>query len=201
LTIDFDPARHCGARAKQNEGKPCRAPKVTGSERCYIHGGKSKRGDAAGPYRHGERSKYVRTDAITEVLADAGLPAEKLAEVTMRANLADRRRRRADLGDAVDLDVAEKLDAGDRGDSAVLLKTVELARAAEQPAQGFTLTLQQPGAASVTVRTMAGPAVALKSPTGDLLLDDGRGNWVRAVSREVDGVDVWSALVLEEKQP
>jgi hypothetical protein len=43
--------------------------------------------------------------------------------------------------------------------------------------------------------------VALKSPTGDLLLDDGRGNWVRAVSREVDGVDVWSALVLEEKQP
>jgi hypothetical protein len=201
LTIEFDPARHCGARAKQNEGKPCRAPKVIGSERCYIHGGKSKRGDAAGPYRHGERSKYVRTDAITEVLTDAGLPAEKLAEVTMRANLADRRRRRADLGATVDLDVAEKLDAGDRGDAGVLLKASELARAAEQPNTGFSLTIAQPGSHMQSVRTMNGLAVALKAPDGSLLLPDGRGNYVPAVSRDIDDVEVWSALVLEEKQP
>ncbi|STX38812.1 HGGxSTG domain-containing protein [Legionella feeleii] len=35
----FESARRCGARAKSNNGKPCRCPAIKGKARCRVHGG------------------------------------------------------------------------------------------------------------------------------------------------------------------
>lgn len=35
----FDNAPRCSAKAKSNEGKPCRCPAVKGKARCRVHGG------------------------------------------------------------------------------------------------------------------------------------------------------------------
>ena len=35
----FDNAPRCGAKAKVNNGKPCRCPAIKGKARCRVHGG------------------------------------------------------------------------------------------------------------------------------------------------------------------
>ena len=35
----FDNAPRCGAKAKVNNGEPCRCPAIKGKSRCRLHGG------------------------------------------------------------------------------------------------------------------------------------------------------------------
>lgn len=35
----FDKAPRCGAKAKVNNGEPCRCPAIKGKSRCPLHGG------------------------------------------------------------------------------------------------------------------------------------------------------------------
>lgn len=195
------PARRCKRKSKRT-GEQCKAWVMGEGEVCYHHGAKSRRGQESGQYVHGEKSKYIRRTAIAEALQAADTAPEAIVELTLKANMADRRQRREKLteeGD-LDLDVADRLDAGDRGDSAVLLKASEQARAIDKPETGFNLTIQQPGSTSISVRTMNGMAVAIKAPDGALLLEATPGQWVKAICREVDDVEIWSPLILEGGQ-
>ncbi len=57
----------CGAKTRS--GKTCQTPPVSGSNRCRMHGGKSKRGIEAGRYKHGLYSKYAGSQ-LKDVLAE-----------------------------------------------------------------------------------------------------------------------------------
>lgn len=53
----FESAPRCGARTKNNNGKPCRCPAIKGKARCRVHGG--AKGSGAPRYnlnalKHGE---------------------------------------------------------------------------------------------------------------------------------------------------
>lgn len=53
----FQSAPRCGARTKNNQGKPCRCPAIKGKARCRVHGG--AKGSGAPPFnlnafKHGE---------------------------------------------------------------------------------------------------------------------------------------------------
>jgi uncharacterized protein YjcR len=53
----FNSAPRCGARAKSNNGKPCRCPAVKGKTRCRVHGGAKGSGAKHGnmnALKHGE---------------------------------------------------------------------------------------------------------------------------------------------------
>jgi len=52
----FDNAPGCGARAKNNNGNPCRSPAVRDKKRCRIHGGSKGSGaqkDNTNALKHG----------------------------------------------------------------------------------------------------------------------------------------------------
>lgn len=44
----FDKAPRCGAKAKVNDGKPCRCPAIKGKSRCRLHGGAKGSGSPLG---------------------------------------------------------------------------------------------------------------------------------------------------------
>lgn len=50
--FDFSILPRCGAKARSNDGNPCKQPAMTNG-RCYLHGGKS-------PTKHGNRSKVAK---------------------------------------------------------------------------------------------------------------------------------------------
>ena len=55
----FEGLKRCGARARSNNGLPCKNIAMKNTERCYIHGGKSL-------VKHGyysKRSKKERSEA------------------------------------------------------------------------------------------------------------------------------------------
>ncbi|EHL30005.1 HGGxSTG domain-containing protein [Legionella drancourtii] len=46
----FEDAPRCGARTKNNYGKPCKCPAIRGKKRCRVHGG--AQGSGAPRYNH-----------------------------------------------------------------------------------------------------------------------------------------------------
>ena len=197
----YDPERHCGAHCRRTD-EPCTRFPVAGSKRCRQHGGKSKRGPEHGRYRHGEDRTLIPVDevkaAVAIAVAELGQPAEKVAEVTMRANLADRRKRRAELEGAggVDLDVAERLDAGDRGDAAVLLKAAEQQR--DDLPEGNT-TIQIANISANPVSNVRGPDGAmtqmLNLPDGTALLRCADGAWRPCEPFSLSGVSCYRPVL------
>ncbi|MCU1279804.1 MAG: hypothetical protein JWM53_3350 [bacterium] len=196
----YDQAKHCGAQCRRT-GEPCTRFPVKGKKRCRQHGGASKRGAEHGRYKHGEHTRVVLVSQIAaevaKVCAELNTPPERVAEVVVRRNVEDRNRRRTELAanGTVDLDIAERLDASDNRDANALLKAAELKKESPTGAP-FTITLSRPGADALTVRTASGSAVALRSPSGGLLLPDGRGGYAPAVKRDVDGVEVYEPVLL-----
>ena len=198
----------CGARTRSHGrergalGQYCRQWPITGARRCKLHGGiiDTRNRPHAPHLKHGLYSKVLdpelREDyeaAVASVQADNGVG---VVESGVGVRLAALKRYLKNHPNGPENpDEREAFYRCLRGvDEGVLVRKSLLE---ERPADtAFSLTIAQPGSTSITVRTAAGPAVALKAPDGSLLLDDGRGNWVRAISREVDGVEVWSALVL-----
>ena len=52
----FESARRCGAKTKNNYGKPCRCPAVRNKARCRVHGGAKGSGAKQGNWnalKHG----------------------------------------------------------------------------------------------------------------------------------------------------
>lgn len=81
----------CGARTRL--GKPCRAPKVTGKNRCRMHGGAfgsgAPKGEQNGNYRHGR----FTCEAISERRAARKViqtSRKMLAEIAMIKPVARR---------------------------------------------------------------------------------------------------------------
>lgn len=52
----------CGAKARSQDGRPCRRWAMIGRKRCPFHGGKSPRGPASPAYVHGFYSQLVPKD-------------------------------------------------------------------------------------------------------------------------------------------
>jgi glucans biosynthesis protein len=60
----FDNAPRCGAKAKVNNGEPCRCPAVKGKSRCRLHGGAKGSGAPQGNINavtHGGSTSTVKT--------------------------------------------------------------------------------------------------------------------------------------------
>ena len=59
----FNNAPRCGARTKNNHGKPCRCPAIKGKARCRVHGGANGSGAKTGntnSLKHGESTAEVK---------------------------------------------------------------------------------------------------------------------------------------------
>lgn len=56
----------CNAKAKST-GQQCRRNAMSGSTKCYVHGGATPRGVASPHYRHGRYSKYVPKDLEAKI--------------------------------------------------------------------------------------------------------------------------------------
>lgn len=55
----FNGAPRCGARAKSNNGKPCRCPAVKGKARCHVHGGAKGSGAKPGNMNALKNGEYT----------------------------------------------------------------------------------------------------------------------------------------------
>lgn len=59
----FNLAPRCGAKTKNNNGKPCKNPAVRGKKRCRLHGGAKGSGAKIGntnALRHGYSTQNVK---------------------------------------------------------------------------------------------------------------------------------------------
>ncbi len=80
----FNNAPRCGARAKGNNGNPCRSPAVRGKNRCRIHGGGKGSGARLGnsnALKHGlttEKSKSFKK-AVKRLLKESAELVSKSA--------------------------------------------------------------------------------------------------------------------------
>ena len=70
-----DAAPRCGARARTQEGRPCRAPAVRGKKRCRMHGGTS-----TGPGRNTLSTPFTRPRRRKSRKAQEALEKALLAE-------------------------------------------------------------------------------------------------------------------------
>ncbi|MGM9454753.1 HGGxSTG domain-containing protein [Legionella bozemanae] len=60
-SFEFSP--RCGARAKGNNGQPCRCPAVKGKTRCRVHGGALGSGAPKGntnALKHGQSTSEIK---------------------------------------------------------------------------------------------------------------------------------------------
>jgi len=60
----FNQAPRCGAKAKVNNGKPCRCPAIKGKSRCRLHGGAKGSGAPLG-----NTNAFVHGGNTTEAMA------------------------------------------------------------------------------------------------------------------------------------
>lgn len=81
----------CNAKAKST-GQRCKREAVPGSEKCYYHGGASRRGIASPSFKNGKHSKYLPTrmqERYHEALADNDLLNLSAEIAILDARLAD----------------------------------------------------------------------------------------------------------------
>lgn len=194
--------RRCTARSKQ-AGRQCARWASPGHRVCVLHGARSKRGAESGTYRHGERSKYVPKDQIPAIVQAAEAIERDLGRSVVVSNLAERRVRREELPD--ELDVRLRVDDSDRKDVEVLGKLEALRRAAEPteaaPMITNVLDLGSYGRAiPCTDRGLHGVVWRLdvEGPTGSgtFIFDPATGAWLPArLTQDANGLEAWAPAV------
>jgi hypothetical protein len=159
-----------------------------------MHGGVTTTADRpnAARLRHGEQSAFIRKSVVRELLKGASpFSDEAVRKKLIELNLLDRRVRRKEIGAAVDLDVALRLDDADRRDVETLLKAEQVEHQAEGIGQVQIIAPNVTLAIS-PVRGPKGLTELLTLPDGRHLLREDGGVWREARATTTgEGAEVW----------
>lgn len=200
--ISASPAR-CGAHSRRS-GQPCRSAPVRGGKRCRMHGGDTSRRPLQPARKHGLYAKVLPPEqsadyeaAITSVQSDGGVATVE-SGVALRVSNVLRFFRENPSGPQTTEEreaLARALSQIDAG----TLARLELLRSQPKPDQAISINVGVAGDARVFVRTADGPATALRAPDGGMLLPDGRGGFVPAIKRVVDGAEIYEPALLGDR--
>lgn len=165
-----------------------------------MHGGDTSKRPLQPARKHGLYGKVLPPEqspdyeaAIASVQADGGVSTVE-SGVALRVSNVLRYFRENPQGPQTPEEreaLARALSQIDAG----TLARLELLRA--QPKADQPITINVGGGADMRsfVRTPNGPAEALRSPDGRMLLPDGKGGYAPAVKREIDGAELYELAI------